>query len=176
MTPAERERLIIEHMPVVESVARHLATRLPYTIDPDELVAIGYLALVRAVDSHQPDHPSAVPLRIWIRYKVRGEIIEAYSGRNYRYELHAPLPPPEAHPDNKPTPVLNRIYATERLMLVDIASRRLKRRERAVLRATLRGETMARAGRRLGISERRAGQIRQVAVERVKASIQQMHA
>jgi len=50
----ERERLILDHMPQVKLIARKIAHRLGPHFDYDDLVSIGVVGLIAAIDNFDP--------------------------------------------------------------------------------------------------------------------------
>ena len=57
MTPSHREELILSHMPQVKLLAQRLHRRCPQ-VEFDDLMSVGTIGLIRAVDRFDPDrHP-----------------------------------------------------------------------------------------------------------------------
>ena len=48
---AERERLILEHLPQVRLIARRIQERLPENIALEDLVSTGVIGLISAIDN-----------------------------------------------------------------------------------------------------------------------------
>jgi len=71
----ERERLILEHMPRVDSLARRIHRRLPRSVAVDDLVSAGTLGLISAVDGFDPAR--GVKLSTYAEYKIRGAILDS---------------------------------------------------------------------------------------------------
>ncbi len=70
----ERHRIITRCIPLVQRVARQTHSRLPDSVDYDDLVGYGTLGLIHAVDRFQP-----VPGGGFLRYAtvcIRGSILE----------------------------------------------------------------------------------------------------
>lgn len=72
---AERERLIIEHLPQVRLIARKIHDRLPACVVLDDLVSAGILGLISALDRYDPSQN--VKLRTYAEYKIRGAILDS---------------------------------------------------------------------------------------------------
>jgi RNA polymerase sigma factor for flagellar operon FliA len=51
---AERERLILEHLPQVRLIARRIHSRLPENVSLDDLISTGVVGLISAVDHFDP--------------------------------------------------------------------------------------------------------------------------
>ena len=74
MSSAQREKHILELYPVVQIIARQLARRLPSSVDLDELVSVGMLGLIDAVDRFEPSR--GVPLKAYAEIRVKGAMLD----------------------------------------------------------------------------------------------------
>lgn len=72
---ADRQATILAHHALVRSVATRLARRLPPHVDVDELVNIGVLGLIDAVDRF--DGARGVPFPSYAEIRIRGAILDA---------------------------------------------------------------------------------------------------
>src|SRR5258708_36199903 len=81
MTEAERERLILEHLPQVRLIARRIQERLPESITLDDLVSTGVLGLISAIDNFDPCQN--VKLKTYAEYKIRGAILDSLRGLDW---------------------------------------------------------------------------------------------
>jgi RNA polymerase sigma factor FliA len=72
---AERERLIMEHLPQVRLIARRIQERLPESISLEDLVSTGVIGLISAIDNFDPSHN--VKLKTYAEYKIRGAILDS---------------------------------------------------------------------------------------------------
>src|SRR5436853_4755946 len=77
----ERERLILEHLPQVRLIARRIQERLPDNISLDDLVSIGVIGLIAAIDNFDPRHN--VKLKTYAEYKIRGAILDGLRGLDW---------------------------------------------------------------------------------------------
>jgi len=77
----ERERLILEHLPQVRLIARRIQERLPDNISLDDLVSIGVIGLIAAIDNFDPAHN--VKLKTYAEYKIRGAILDSLRGLDW---------------------------------------------------------------------------------------------
>jgi RNA polymerase sigma factor for flagellar operon FliA len=77
----ERERLILEHLPQVRLIARRIQERLPDNISLDDLVSIGVIGLIAAIDNFDPKHN--VKLKTYAEYKIRGAILDSLRGLDW---------------------------------------------------------------------------------------------
>src|SRR5690348_2153170 len=73
-TDAERERLILEHLPQVRLIARRIHDRLPENVSLDDLISTGVVGLIAAVDHFDPAH--GVQLKTYAEHKIRGAILD----------------------------------------------------------------------------------------------------
>ena len=78
---AERERLILEHLPQVRLIARKIQERLPENISLEDLVSTGVLGLIAAIDHFDPSHN--VKLKTYAEYKIRGAILDSLRGLDW---------------------------------------------------------------------------------------------
>ena len=75
MTPAERETLIVETLPLIKHIAHRVATRLPTSIEMRDLVNAGVLGLLDAVDKFDPERN--VKFKTYAEVRIRGAIIDS---------------------------------------------------------------------------------------------------
>ena len=78
---AEREELILDHLPQVRLIARRIHERLPDSIALDDLVSTGVLGLIAAVDNFDP--VQNVKLRTYAEYRIRGAILDSLRGLDW---------------------------------------------------------------------------------------------
>lgn len=69
-----RNARILEFHPLVRSIARRVARRIPGA-DPDELTSAGTLGLIDAIERFDPS--LGVPLQAYVAIRVRGAILDA---------------------------------------------------------------------------------------------------
>lgn len=72
---AERERLILEHLPQVWLIARRIHGRLPESVNLDDLISTGTIGLIAAIDHFDPGQ--GVKLKTYAEYKIRGAILDS---------------------------------------------------------------------------------------------------
>ena len=78
---AERERLILEHLPQVRLIARRIQERLPESISLEDLISTGVIGLISAIDHFDPAHN--VKLKTYAEYKIRGAILDSLRGLDW---------------------------------------------------------------------------------------------
>ena len=72
---AERERLLLEHLPQVQYVARRIHGRLPQQVLLEDLVHAGILGLMDAVRKYDPS--KNVQLKHYAEFRIRGAILDS---------------------------------------------------------------------------------------------------
>jgi RNA polymerase sigma factor for flagellar operon FliA len=77
----ERERLILEHMPQVNLIARRIHETLPGNVCLDDLISSGVVGLIMAIDNYDPTQ--AVKLKTYAEYKIRGAILDSLRGMDW---------------------------------------------------------------------------------------------
>lgn len=81
LSPAEREQLILEHMPQVRLIARRIHDRLPESVSLDDLISTGVVGLISAIDRFDP--AQNVKLKTYAEYKIRGAILDSLRGLDW---------------------------------------------------------------------------------------------
>jgi RNA polymerase sigma factor FliA len=81
ISDAERERLILEHLPQVRLIARRIQERLPENISLEDLISTGIIGLISAIDHFDPAHN--VKLKTYAEYKIRGAILDSLRGLDW---------------------------------------------------------------------------------------------
>lgn len=81
-TPAaERERLILEHLPQVRLIARRIHERLPGSVSLEDLISTGIVGLISAIDNFDPS--LNYKLKTYAEYKIRGAILDSLRGLDW---------------------------------------------------------------------------------------------
>jgi RNA polymerase sigma factor FliA len=70
----DRETLIENYLPLVKSVARGVARRLPSWIDPDDLISAGCLGLISATERFDPTR--GITFGLFAKYRIRWAIMD----------------------------------------------------------------------------------------------------
>jgi RNA polymerase sigma factor for flagellar operon FliA len=76
-----REDLILEHLPQVKLIARRIHERLPVSVGLEDLVSVGVVGLIAAIDRYDPTHD--VKLKTYAEYKIRGAILDNLRGLDW---------------------------------------------------------------------------------------------
>jgi RNA polymerase sigma factor for flagellar operon FliA len=74
-TEAEREQMMLEHMPAVRWMARRIHERLPQHVDMEDLVSAGTLGLLDAFRKFNPARK--VQFRSYAQFRIRGAILDS---------------------------------------------------------------------------------------------------
>lgn len=75
MDPAEREQILIEHLPVVRYIARRIHEHLPAHVEMDDLVSAGIVGLADAFNKFDPS--KQVQFRSYAQFRIRGAILDS---------------------------------------------------------------------------------------------------
>jgi RNA polymerase sigma factor (sigma-70 family) len=84
-----RRRLVIEHLSMVEPIARRVGAALPISVELDDMIQAGRIGLMQAAERFDPGWH--IPFRRYAQHRIRGAIIDAFRRRNYHWELHGEL-------------------------------------------------------------------------------------
>lgn len=72
---AERDGVLLEHLPMVRYLARRIHERLPQHIELDDLVSAGVVGLIDAFSKF--DHKKKVQFKSYAQFRVRGAILDS---------------------------------------------------------------------------------------------------
>jgi len=75
MTPAERDALINETLPLIKHIAHRVATRLPSNIEMRDLINAGVLGLIDAIEKFEPERN--VKFKTYAEVRIRGAILDS---------------------------------------------------------------------------------------------------
>jgi len=74
ITPENREAIIKEYGPMIKYVANRIALRLPPHIEVDDLISVGVLGLMDAIDKYDPNR--GAKFKTYAEFRVRGAILD----------------------------------------------------------------------------------------------------
>ena len=74
-SPDARHECILHYFYLVESVASRLVRRLPSHVEKSEMIGVGVIGLIEAVDRFDPD--KGVPFHAYAELRIRGSMIDA---------------------------------------------------------------------------------------------------
>jgi RNA polymerase sigma factor FliA len=72
---AERDQVIVDHLPLVKAIAVRVHENLPVHVDLDDLVHAGVLGLFDAVAKYQPD--KNVAFSAYAKHRIKGAILDS---------------------------------------------------------------------------------------------------
>jgi RNA polymerase sigma factor for flagellar operon FliA len=72
---AERDLLLMEHLPTVRYLARRIHERLPQHVELDDLVSAGVVGLIDAFSKF--DHNKKVQFKSYAQFRIRGAILDS---------------------------------------------------------------------------------------------------
>ncbi len=75
MDAAEREQILMEHLPVVRYIARRIHEHLPAQVEMDDLVSAGMVGLADAFNKF--DAGKKVQFRSYAQFRIRGAILDS---------------------------------------------------------------------------------------------------
>lgn len=81
MDPAQRERLITEHVSLVHHIVGRIGARLPENVEREDLISAGLLGLIKAIDRYDPTR--GAKLATYASSVIRGEIMEALRAKDW---------------------------------------------------------------------------------------------
>jgi RNA polymerase sigma factor FliA len=70
-----QERLILDNMKQVEIIAKRIHHRTPACVELGDLIGVGILGLIRAVERYNPDH--GIPFKTYSEYRIRGAMLDS---------------------------------------------------------------------------------------------------
>jgi RNA polymerase sigma factor FliA len=76
-----RNRLVIQYAPLVKYVAGRLRTRMPESVDPDDLVSDGVLGLMDAIERFEPAR--GLSFQTFAVPRIRGAIIDGMRSMDF---------------------------------------------------------------------------------------------
>nr|MBI3612531.1 FliA/WhiG family RNA polymerase sigma factor [Nitrospirota bacterium] len=71
---AERERVIREFAPIVKAMAHRLAFRLPAHLDADDLISVGVIGLMDALEKYDPSREAK--FKTYAEFRIRGAMLD----------------------------------------------------------------------------------------------------
>ena len=74
LDPAERERLLLLHLPQVRLVAETLRVRLRFALELEDLMSYGAIGLLRAIERFDPGR--GVLLKTYAEHRIRGAMLD----------------------------------------------------------------------------------------------------
>jgi RNA polymerase sigma factor for flagellar operon FliA len=72
---ADRDRILVEHLPTVRFIARRIHERLPQHVELEDLISAGIVGLIDAFEKF--DHGKNVQFKSYAQFRVRGAILDS---------------------------------------------------------------------------------------------------
>jgi RNA polymerase sigma factor for flagellar operon FliA len=74
MTAATRDRLIMEHAPLIKYIVNRIAQRLPSHVDLDDLMNTGVIGLMDAIEKYNPE--KNCKFKTYAEFRIKGAILD----------------------------------------------------------------------------------------------------
>ena len=75
------DHLVQQHLPLVKRLASQLAVKLPSHIEVEDLIQVGLIGLLKAVDDYQSD--SGAVFSTYATIRIRGAMLDELRGRDW---------------------------------------------------------------------------------------------
>ena len=72
---ADRDEIIVNHLPLVKAIANRVRESLPVQVELDDLVHAGVLGLVDAIEKYAPE--KNVAFHLYAKHRIRGAILDS---------------------------------------------------------------------------------------------------
>ncbi len=70
-----RNLLVLRHYALVQRIARQIHSRLPQSVELDDLISVGVVGLIESITRYNPSR--GVPFDTYARHRIRGAILDA---------------------------------------------------------------------------------------------------
>jgi RNA polymerase sigma factor for flagellar operon FliA len=78
---SNRDQLITEYLPYVKRIVHRIAVHLPSTIDIDDLMNVGVIGLIQAVDRYDPKRDNK--FMTYAVFRIRGAVLSELRSRDF---------------------------------------------------------------------------------------------
>ena len=154
---------------MLRAIAKRIKQRLPPKIPLAELLGVGEVGLIKAIDSYNPTHPKATPLNTWVAFKIRNAILDAFRHKRYWEECGESL---ESDKRSEPSASEHHAVAAETKTLLLRMVQRLPAAERVAIRSHLRGQSLKEVAAELHLNETQAFHLRRRAQATLRARLE----
>jgi RNA polymerase sigma factor FliA len=79
--PSDREQLITEYLPYVKRIVQRIAAHLPATVDIDDLINVGVIGLIQAVDRYDPKRDNK--FMTYAVFRIKGAVLSELRSRDF---------------------------------------------------------------------------------------------
>lgn len=81
ITPAEKDKLIMEYAPLIKFIAQKIAVRLPSNIELDDLISSGVIGLMDAIEKYDPSRDNK--FKTYAEFRIRGSILDELRAQDW---------------------------------------------------------------------------------------------
>jgi len=81
LSQKEKDDLILEYAPIVKMIAHKIASRLPPSIQLDDLISAGVLGLMDAIEKWDPNRETK--LKTYAEFRIRGAILDELRAQDW---------------------------------------------------------------------------------------------
>jgi len=78
---AYRDQLITEYLPYVKRIVQRIANHLPPTVDVDDLMNVGVIGLIQAVDRYDPNRDNK--FMTYAIFRIKGAVLSELRSRDF---------------------------------------------------------------------------------------------
>lgn len=166
MTLAARNRLVLEHLPLVLATAKRVRRKLPRA-ERDDLVNEGVLGLLACIERYDPKHN--VSFKTYAEHRVRGAMLDSLKLRQSKYASIAVVPDRVVERSEWPDAICEQRECERQ---VQQAAAQLPERLQTIVRLYYVGEMTEReVGGLFGVGQVRISQLRHRALDRMAATL-----
>jgi len=79
--PGDRDQLITEYLPYVKRIVQRIAVHLPASIDIDDLMNVGVIGLIQAVDRYDPKRDNK--FMTYAAFRIKGAVLSELRARDF---------------------------------------------------------------------------------------------
>ncbi|MCY4512299.1 MAG: FliA/WhiG family RNA polymerase sigma factor [Bdellovibrionales bacterium] len=77
----ERNKIIVQYMPMIHCIAKKISIRLPSHIECDDLISNGVIGLMDAIEKYDPNRDNK--FKTYAEFRVRGAILDALRSQDW---------------------------------------------------------------------------------------------
>lgn len=81
LTPAQKDKLIMEYSPLIKFIAQKIAVRLPSNIELDDLISSGVIGLMDAIEKYDPTRDNK--FKTYAEFRIRGAILDELRAQDW---------------------------------------------------------------------------------------------
>lgn len=81
VTPAQKDKLILEYAPLIKFIAQKIAVRLPSNIELDDLISSGVIGLMDAIEKYDPTRDNK--FKTYAEFRIRGAILDELRAQDW---------------------------------------------------------------------------------------------